>query len=254
MAGTVEGKVALVTGAGSGIGRATALTFAREGASVVVADLSVDGGKETVAMAGELAGDALFVEADVTRASAVESLVRECVAAYGRLDCAVNNAGITSSARVRTHELPEDAWDEVIAVNLKGVWLCLKYEIAQMLEQGSGAIVNISSIAGLVGIANTSSYTATKHGVVGLTKTAALEYGGEGIRINAVCPGYTRTALVDQAVALRPDLAEWAVERHPIGRMAEPREIAEASVWLCSDAASFVTGHAMPVDGGYTAQ
>ena len=130
----------------------------------------------------------------------------------------------------------------------------MKYEIAQMLEQGSGANVNISSIAGLVGIANTSSYTATKHGVVGLTKTAALEYGGDGIRINAVCPGYTRPPIVDRAVALRPDLAGWAVERHPIGRMAEPEEIAEASVWLCSDAASFVTGHAMPVDGGYTAQ
>ncbi|MDP6402924.1 MAG: SDR family NAD(P)-dependent oxidoreductase, partial [SAR202 cluster bacterium] len=145
MAGLMEGKVALVTGAGSGIGRATALTFAREGASVVVADISVDGGTETVAMAGDLPGNALFLEADVTRASAVEGLVRECVAAFGRLDCAVNNAGIVSPARVRTHEVPEDAWDQVMAINLKGVWLSMKYEIAQMLDQGGGAIVNISS-------------------------------------------------------------------------------------------------------------
>jgi NAD(P)-dependent dehydrogenase (short-subunit alcohol dehydrogenase family) len=254
MAGIVEGKVALVTGAGSGIGKATASVFAREGAKVVVADVDAEGGQETVDALRASDGEALFVETDVSDANQVEALVAGCVEAYGRLDCAVNNAGIVSPARVRTHELPEDAWDKVIAINLKGVWLCLKYEIAQMLEQGSGAVVNISSIAGLVGVDNTSAYTSAKHGVVGLTKTAALEYGGDGIRINAVCPGYTMTPIIDRSVALRPDLVEWAVARHALGRMAEPEEIAEAAVWLCSDAASFVTGHAMPVDGGYTAQ
>ncbi len=255
MPGTLEGKVALVTGGASGIGRATALIFAREGAKLIIADMNEDGGQQTVHMITENGGDAIFVQADVAQATEVEAMIGKAVETYGRLDCAHNNAGIAGRIRAPLHECPEDVWDHVLNINLKGVWLCMKYEIIQMLKQGSGAIANTASIMGLVGSwSGTSAYNASKHGVVGLTKTAALEYAKAGLRVNAVCPGYIRTPLIEAALEVRPEMEDQIISRHPIGRMGGPEEIAEAVVWLCSDAASFVTGHTMTVDGGYVAQ
>ena len=254
MAGRLEGKVTLVTGAGSGIGRATALACAREGARVVAADITVDGGQETVAMIRRNGGEATFVTANVTQATEVEALVAAAVAAYGRIDCAHNNAGI-EGVLATTADYPEDDWERVIAVNLKGVWLCMKYELPQMLRQGGGAIVNTASLAGLVGAMRMSAYVASKHGVVGLTKTAALEYAKMGIRVNTVCPGIIHTAMVERIfLSRRPDIAARLAASEPVGRLGTPEEVAEAVVWLCSDAASFVTGHAMTVDGGMHAQ
>jgi NAD(P)-dependent dehydrogenase (short-subunit alcohol dehydrogenase family) len=255
MAGRLEGKVALVTGGASGIGRATALTFVREGAKLVIADMNADGGQQTVHMIQENGGEATFVQVDVSSATAVEAMISTTVETYGRLDCAHNNAGIGSRPRVLLHELHEESWDRVLSINLKGVWLCMKYEITQMLKQGGGAIVNTASIMGLVGSwSRSGAYNASKHGVVGLTKTAALEYAQSGIRVNAVCPGYIRTPLIEEALTSNPEMEAQIVARHPVGRMGNPEEIAEAVVWLCSDAASFVTGHTMTVDGGYVAQ
>ena len=253
MAGRLDGKIALVTGGSSGIGRASALAFAREGAKVVVADVTAEGGQETVRLIKEAGGEARFLKVDVARAAEVETLITQTVAAYGRLDCAYNNAGI-EGAFVSTTKYPEADWDRVLAINLKGVWLCMKYEIAQMLQQGGGAIVNTASGAGLVGVAGLSAYVASKHGVVGLTKTAALEYAKAGIRVNAVCPGVIQTPMVARLTSQRPEMAEALVAAEPMGRTGKPEEIAEAVVWLCSEAASFVTGHAMSVDGGYVAQ
>jgi NAD(P)-dependent dehydrogenase (short-subunit alcohol dehydrogenase family) len=255
MPGRVEGKVALVTGGASGIGRATALTFAREGAKLIIADMNDEGGQQTAHMIIEKGGEATFVKTDVSKAVEVQALISKAVETYGRLDCAHNNAGIAGRIRAPLHECPEDVWDQVLAINLKGVWLCMKHEILQMLHQGSGAIVNTASIMGLVGSwSGTSAYNASKHGVVGLTKTASLEYARAGLRVNAVCPGYIRTPLIDQALLSRPAMEAQIIARHPVGRMGKPEEIAEAVVWLCSDAASFVTGHTMTVDGGYVAQ
>jgi len=190
----------------------------------------------------------------VSKAVEVQAFISQAVATYGRLDCAHNNAGIGSRTRAPLHECTEETWDRVLAINLKGVWLCMKYEIIQMLTQGSGTIVNTASIMGLVGSwSGTAAYNASKHGVVGLTKTAALEYAISGIRVNAVCPGYIHTPLIEEALTSNPALEAQIVARHPVGRMGEPEEIAEA-VWLCSDAASFVIGHTMTVDGGYVAQ
>src|SRR2546427_2323023 len=254
MAGRLDGKIALVTGGSSGIGRASALAFAREGAKVVVVDVTAEGGQETVRLIKEAGGEARFLKVDVARAAEVETLITQTVAAYGRLDCAYNNAGI-EGAFVSTAEYPEADWDRVLAINLKGVWLCMKYEILQMLKLGSGTIVNTASIMGLVGSwSGSGAYNASKHGVVGLTKTAALEYAKVGLRVNAVCPGYIRTPLLAETLTRQPELAAQIVARHPVGRMGQPEEIAEAVVWLCSDAASFVTGHTMTVDGGYVAQ
>ena len=190
MPGRVEGKVALVTGGASGTGRATALTFAREGAKLIIADMHEDGGQQTVHMITENGGEALFVQTDVTQATAVEALISQAVETYGRLDCAHNNAGVTQSAYPPTAEFPEDDWHRVLAVNLTGVWLCMKYEIPQMLKHGGGAIVNTASVAGLVGLAGRSAYVASKHGVVGITRTAALEYAQHGIRVNCVSRVY----------------------------------------------------------------
>jgi NAD(P)-dependent dehydrogenase (short-subunit alcohol dehydrogenase family) len=255
MVGRLQDKVALVTGAASGIGRATALTFAREGAKLIIADLNEEGGQQTVHMITENGGEAMFVQVDVSNATEVEAMISKTVETYGRLDCAHNNAGIGSRPRASLHECLEETWDRVLGINLKGVWLCMKYEIIQMLKQGGGTIVNTASIMGLVGSwSGTSAYNASKHGVVGLTKTAALEYAKSGIRVNAVCPGYIRTPLLESTLTSRPDMEEQIVSRHPVGRMGHPEEIAEAVVWLCSDAASFVTGHTMTVDGGYVAQ
>jgi NAD(P)-dependent dehydrogenase (short-subunit alcohol dehydrogenase family) len=253
MAGRVDGKVAVVTGGGSGIGRATSLAFAREGAKVVVSDVVVAGGEETVQMIKAAGGQAVFVKADVSKAADVEALIKQTVATYGRLDCAFNNAGIAGQP-APTAESSEENWHRTIAINLTGVWLCMKAELMQMLKQGGGAIVNTASTMGLVAMPGASAYIASKHGVNGLTKTAALEYAKQGIRVNAVCPGVINTPLVEQVMRDNSQMAETMVAVHPVGRLGKPEEIAEAVVWLCSDAASFVTGLPMVVDGGWTAQ
>ncbi len=248
----MTGKVALVTGGSSGIGRATALAFARDGAKVAVADLNIVGGQETVSLIAGAGGGACFIEADMGEAASVAAMVEKTVETYGRLDYAHNNAGIEGVLK-RTAEQAEEDWAPVIQINLTGVWLCMKYEIPHMLQQGVGAIVNTASGAGLIGVKRMAAYVASKHGVVGLTKTAALEYAKSGIRINAVCPGVIKTAMVDRVSGNRPDVLDKMIAAEPIGRTGQPEEIAEAVVWLCSDAASFVTGHAMAVDGGAVA-
>ena len=258
MPGTLDGKVALVTGGASGIGRATALTFAREGAKLMIADMNEDGAQQTVHMITEHGGNATFVQVDVTQASDVEAMLRKTVDTYGRLDCAYNNAGISGRGiggdhRTLTADYPEARWHQVIAINLTGVWLCMKVELQQMLQQGAGAIVNTASVAGLVGLPTASAYVASKHGVVGLTKTAALEYAKHGIRVNCVCPGYIQTPMTTPSMQ-DPARMALMLASEPIGRMGNPEEVAEAVVWLCSDAASFVTGHTMTVDGGMVAQ
>ncbi len=253
MPGRLDNKIALVTGAGSGIGRATALVFAREGAKVVVSDIVVEGGQETVQQIEAAGGEAIFVKADVSQAADVETLVAKTVETYGRLDCAFNNAGIEGGVKP-TIDCTEEEFDRTIAVNLTGVWLCMKYEIQQMLSQGGGTIVNTASAAGLVGFPGLPDYVASKHGVVGLTKTAALEYAKSGIRVNAVCPGVIQTPMVERGAQLSPGFDELAVSMEPVGRFGQPAEVGEAVVWLCSDAASFVTGIPMQVDGGLVAQ
>ena len=252
MAELMQDKVALVTGASSGIGRATALVFAREGAKVVVADLNVVGGQETVQLVKAAGGEAVFVETDVAQTASVEAMVQTALDTYGRLDCAHNNAGV-EGVLSRTAEQTEQDWEPVIRINLKGVWLCMKYELPHMVQQGSGAIVNTASGAGLIGVKRMAAYVASKHGVIGLTKTAALEYAKSGVRVNAVCPGVIQTAMVERVSGRRPDVLEKMIAAEPIGRSGQPEEIAESVVWLCSDAASFVTGHAMAVDGGAVA-
>jgi NAD(P)-dependent dehydrogenase (short-subunit alcohol dehydrogenase family) len=254
MAGSLRGKVALVTGASSGIGRAAAIALAREGAPVMVADMAEAQGIETVNLIKASGGEAAFTKCDVARAADAEALVAAAVRTFGRLDCAYNNAGIAGKI-ARTAEDTEENFDRIIAVNLRGVWLCMKYEIQQMTRQGhGGAIVNTASAAGLVGSHGMPAYTASKHGVIGLTKTAALEYARANIRVNAVCPGVIDTAMVAGMVSTHPRLKDVLVGVEPVARMGKPAEIAEAVAWLLSDAASFVTGCAMPVDGGMTAQ
>ncbi|WNG16695.1 SDR family oxidoreductase [Cystobacter fuscus] len=253
MNGRLEGKAALVTGSGSGIGRATALLFAREGARVIVSDVNVSGAEETVAAIQKKGGQARFIRCDVSKSTEVEALIRGTVEAFGRLDCAVNNAGIPGVIGP-TGDYPEEAWNRVIATNLTGVWLCMKQEIQQMLKQGGGCIANTASVAGLVGFPMSPAYTAAKHGVVGLTKTAALEYAKANIRINAVCPGLVRTPMITDSTSKNPQLEQALIADEPVGRMADPEEIAEALVWLCSGAASFITGAALPVDGGVIAR
>lgn len=248
-----EGKVALVTGASSGIGRASALAFAREGAKVIVADVLVEGGEETVRMIKEAGGEALFVKTDVSKASEVENLIHKAVETYGRLDCASNNAGIEGKS-APTADCTEENWDRTININLKGAWFCMKYEIPQMLKQGGGAIVNTASVAGLVGFQGLPAYSASKGGIIQLTRVAALEYAKAGIRVNAVCPGVIRTSMVERLQGGQAEAEAGFIAMEPVGRMGKPEEIAEAIVWLCSDAASFVTGHPMVVDGGLVAQ
>ncbi|MBM3132233.1 MAG: SDR family oxidoreductase [Chloroflexi bacterium] len=249
----LAGKVALVTGGASGIGRAAALLLAREGAKVVVADLSVEGGEESVRMVKASGGEAIFVRVDVSDSRQVEAMVGKAVSTFGRLDCAFNNAGVEQSL-VPLADCPEEEWERIIRVNLKGVWLSMKYEIPRMLKQGGGSIVNTSSVAGLVGGPLNSAYVASKHGILGLTRAAALEYASARIRVNAVCPGITRTPMIDLLTGGNAGIEAVIIGMHPIGRAAHPDEIAAAAVWLCSDEASFVTGHALAVDGGFAAQ
>ncbi len=253
MAGLVAGKVALVTGAGSGIGRAIALGMAKEGARVVVADIMEKSGQATVREIKDSGGDAVFARADVSQESDARMLVDKAVEIWGRLDCAVNNAGIDGDTAM-TADCTRENWDRVIGINLTGVFLGMKYQIPQMLKQGSGAIVNTASTMGIVAHQNVPAYVASKHGVIGLTKSTALGYVKENIRVNAICPGNTRTAILDHVMKERPEIYERLMAATPIGRLAEPEEIANAVVWLCSDLASFVTGHAMVVDGCYSIQ
>ena len=250
----LEGKVALVTGGASGIGRATSLAYARDGASVVVADMDVTGGEQTVQMIKEAGGEAALVHADVSKAAEVQAMANKSVEFYGRLDYAFNNAGVSGRDNDLTADYSEEDWDRVIGINLKGVWLCMKAEIPHMLQSGGGAIVNTSSVAGLVGIPGTCAYIAAKHGVAGLTKAAALEYAQSGIRVNAVAPGYIRTPMFQAIQNHVHGYEEDVVSRHPLGRLGTAEEIADAVVWLSSDASSFVTGHVLAVDGGYVAQ
>lgn len=279
MSGMLAGKVGLITGGAVGIGRATALAFAREGARVVVADILADEGAETVRLVQAQGGTALFVPCDVTRTEQVQALIARTVEAYGRLDCAFNNAGMEGRIAA-TADCDEENWDCVIAVNLTGVWLCMKYELQQMLRQKGGAIVNTSSVAGVVAERGFPAYAAAKGGVLQLTRTAAVEYAGAGVRINAVCPGVIMTPMMDRALSkmsvsamapgMVPPSSFWQrltdqlihvrpLQKglmnlmQPLGRPGQPEEVAAAVVWLCSDAASFVTGHSLLVDGGMTA-
>ena len=254
MTGLLDGKAALVTGGASGIGRATALAYAREGALVAVADRSEAAAQATVAMINAIGGQAIAIAADVTREDDVAAMVARTLIAFGRLDCAFNNAGIApfqaGPTGQRTHELAESSWAAVLAVNLTGVFLCMKHQIPQMQRQNGGAIVNTASIAGLVGLPMSGAYVASKHAVIGLTKSAALEYAQDRIRVNAVCPGYIQTPMTTETVQRRGDELLGKVPAH---RLGQPEEIAEAVVWLSSDRASFVTGSAYTVDGGYSA-
>jgi NAD(P)-dependent dehydrogenase (short-subunit alcohol dehydrogenase family) len=248
-----EGKVGLVTGGGSGIGRATALAFAREGAQVVIGNRNVRRGEETVSMIRDAGGTASFQRTDVLVAAEIEALVDHAVKTYGRLDLAFNNAGIEGDVAPLV-EQTEANYDAIMDVNVKGVWLSMKYEIPRMLERGAGAIVNCSSVAGVVGFPNVAIYIASKHAVIGLTKTAALEYSAQGIRINAVNPAVIDTEMVDRFVVGLNMKKDDLSTLHPIGRIGRAEEVAEAVLWLCSGKASFVTGHSLLVDGGFTAR
>lgn len=248
-----EGKVALVTGGGSGIGRATALAFAREGAQVVIGNRNVERGEETVAMIKKAGGTASFKRTDVLVTKDIEALVNHAVKEYGGLDLAFNNAGVEGDVAPLV-EQTEANYDAVMDVNVKGVWLSMKYEIPRMLERGGGAIVNCSSVAGLIGFPNLSIYMASKHAVIGLTKVAAIEYSAQGIRINAVNPAVIDTEMVDRLAEGFGMKKDDLVQFHPIGRIGRVEEIAEAVLWLCSGKSSFVTGHSLIVDGGFTAR
>jgi NAD(P)-dependent dehydrogenase (short-subunit alcohol dehydrogenase family) len=254
MARQFKSKVVLVTGGGSGISRACALAFAKEKASVIVADISAKSGKETVGMIIKKGGEGISVKADISKAADVEALVSKAVDKYGRLDCAVNNAAIVG-VRGPMLDCSEENWDKVIDTKLKGTWLCMKYEICQMLKHKSGAIVNIASTAGLVGDSfGESAYIASKHGVVGLTKAAALEYAKTGIRVNTICPGPTLTPALQVFIGEDPQRKAALDALVPRGHLADPEEIAEAVLWLCSNSASYVYGHPLAVDGGMVAQ
>jgi len=252
--GNFTDKVAFVTGAASGIGREAALAFARKGAKVVAADISEQGNQETVHLIEDQGGQAIAVKCDVTRSEDVKAALDKTVEAFGRLDFAFNNAGIEPRNPAPTAEYEEEEWNRIIDINLRGVFLCMKHEIPLILKQGGGAIINTSSGAGIIGIKGSPAYTAAKHGVIGLTKAAALDYAAQNIRVNAVCPGYIDTPMMGRFTGGTDEGRAQVIAEEPIGRMGKPEEIAAAVVWLCSDAAAFMVGHAMVIDGGQTVQ
>jgi NAD(P)-dependent dehydrogenase (short-subunit alcohol dehydrogenase family) len=247
-----QNKVVIVTGGAYGIGRAAAMGFAQRGAKVAIADVDVKRGEETLRRIKDAGGDAFFVKTDVSSEADVKALVEKTVETYGKLDCAFNNAGIHKVFASMADFTAAD-WEEMINVNLKSVWLCMKYEIPQMLKQGKGAIVNTSSAAGLVGAPSNPAYPASKHGVVGITKSTALEFARKGIRVNCVCPGPIRTGMNESLVAANPEMVKAMDQKVPMGRIGEPEEVAAAAMFLCSDEASYITGAALPVDGGIVA-
>jgi NAD(P)-dependent dehydrogenase (short-subunit alcohol dehydrogenase family) len=250
---SMKDRVAFVTGASSGIGRATALAFAGQGAKVACVDVLEKSGVETCEAINRAGGQAIFIRCDVSKSADVKQAVDKTIDTFGRIDFAFNNAGIEGS-QAATPDCTEENWDRVININLKGVWLCMKYQIPRMLAQGSGVIVNCSSIAGMVGFQGIPAYTASKHGVLGLTKTAALEFAKTKLRVNAVCPGVIQTPMIDRFVHGEAQIRNQLTAGEPVGRVGEPDEVASAVLWLCDDSASFVTGHALAVDGGWTAQ
>ena len=253
MVGLLESKVALITGGNSGIGRATAILFAKEGAKVAIAARRQTQGVETVNEIVANGGEAIFIKTDIAQEAEVKAMVERTVDAFGGLDCAFNNAGRPGDAGAPTHDYPEDIWQQVMKVNITGTFLCMKYEIQQMLKVGGGVIVNDASVAGLRGAKEISAaYVTSKHGVVGLSRSVALEYAHKGIRVNAVCPGWVRTAMVKGAFERNPKLEASIIDQIGLGRIGKPEEVAEAVVWLCSDRSSYVTGHTMVVDGGMT--
>ncbi len=251
----LDGKVALVTGGSSGIGQASAFAFAEAGAKVVVSDVAVEGGEKTVHQIHQMGGEALFIQTDVSQAAEVRAMVRKTVEVFGAVDCLFNNAGIEGD-RASTSACTEENWDRVMGINLKGVWLCMKYAIPFMREQGGGAIVNMSSVHGLSsGMKGYMAYVTSKHGVIGLTRAAAAEYARTGIRINAICPGYVQTPMIENNLGGHTSQFDtWLQAFVPAGRLGTQAEIANAVIWLCSDASSFVVGHTLAVDGGFLAQ
>lgn len=249
----LSGKVAFITGASTGIGRATAVAFAKAGASVAVVDTNTDAGLLTAKMVVESGGNSRFFKCDVSQGAEVKKAVDETVKEFGRIDFAFNNAGIEGEQSV-TPDCTEENWNKVINVNLKGVWLCMKYQIPQMLKQGGGSIINCSSIAGLVGFPGIPAYVASKHAVIGLTKTAALEYAKSNIRVNAICPGVIQTPMIDRFTHGEAQIKKQLADGEPVGRIGQPEEVAAAALWLGSSASSFVTGHSLVVDGGWVAQ
>lgn len=248
-----EGKIAFITGASTGIGRATALAFSKAGAKVFLADVNAEGANQTLSLIQEAGGKGHFQKCDVSKNEEVKNTVEKCLSVFGGLDFAFNNAGIEGKSAF-TADCTEENWDQVLNINLKGVWLCMKYQIPQMLKQGHGSIVNCSSIAGLVGFQGSPAYVASKHGILGLTKTAALEYAKSNIRINAICPGVISTPMIDRFVHGDAQLQKQFEGAEPVGRMGKPEEIAAAALWLSSDQSSFITGHPLVVDGGWVAQ
>jgi NAD(P)-dependent dehydrogenase (short-subunit alcohol dehydrogenase family) len=246
-----ENKVAIVTGGSFGIGRAASIAFADRGAKVMVVDCIEN--QETLQLINSSGGDATFYKCDVSKATQVKAMVEKAVAVYGRVDYAFNNAGIEGESG-QTHECTEENWEHTLDVNLNGVWFCMKYEILQMLKQGKGVIVNTASIAGLVGFKGLPAYVASKHGIIGLTKTAALEFAKQNIRVNAVCPGVIKTPMLDRLTGKKKEAEKQFADLEPIGRLGEPEDVANAVIFLCSDSASFITGDAIAVDGGWIAQ
>lgn len=251
MESNFNNKVAIITGGSFGIGRATAIAFSKKGARVVIVDWVED--QETLNQIKSTGAEAIFIKCDVSKAEDVRMMVKKTIDTFGRLDYVFNNAGI-EGIRGTTVDCTEENWDKTIAINLKGVWLCMKYQLPELLKQGSGSIVNCASIAGMIGYQDLPAYVASKHGIIGLTKTAALEFAKSGIRINAVCPGVIKTPMIDRLTGNNKEAEDQYASMEPIGRLGRPEEIANAVVWLCSDEASFITGHAMAVDGGWLAQ